>query len=104
MLNTAFSPWPSYTDEEVQAVGKVLLSNKVNYWTGQECRMFETEFATWAGCAHAVALGHGTPALDEIGRASWRERVCQYVERSGAAVSLKIKYAVENKRGKIKKT
>lgn len=64
MLNTAFSPWPHYTDEEVQAVGKVLLSNKVNYWTGQEGRQFETEFASWSGCAHAVALGNGTQALE----------------------------------------
>src|SRR5690606_16710672 len=64
MLNTTFSPWPHYTDEEVQAVGKVLLSNKVNYWTGQEGRQFETEFANWSGCAHAVALGNGTQALE----------------------------------------
>ena len=64
MLNTAFSPWPHYTNEEVQAVGKVLLSNKVNYWTGQEGREFEKEFAGWAGCAHAVALGNGTQALE----------------------------------------
>ncbi|WP_017522895.1 DegT/DnrJ/EryC1/StrS family aminotransferase [Pusillimonas noertemannii] len=64
MLNTSFSPWPSYTDEEIQAVGNVLRSNKVNYWTGQEGRLFETEFAGWAGCAHAVALGNGTQALE----------------------------------------
>jgi dTDP-4-amino-4,6-dideoxygalactose transaminase len=64
MLNTAFSPWPQYTDEEVQAVGKVLLSNKVNYWTGEQGRLFETEFAAWTGCAHAVALGNGTQALE----------------------------------------
>ena len=49
MLNTAFEPWPSFTQEEADAVSKVLLSNKVNYWTGQECREFEKEFATFAG-------------------------------------------------------
>lgn len=64
MLNTAFSPWPQFTDEEVQAVSNVLLSNKVNYWTGQEGRLFQTEFAAWSGCAHAVALGNGTQALE----------------------------------------
>lgn len=64
MLNTAFSPWPSFTEEEVNAVSRVLLSNKVNYWTGQECREFEKEFAVWAGCNHAVALANGTLALD----------------------------------------
>lgn len=64
MLNTPFSPWPSFTTEEADAVRDVLLSNKVNYWTGQECRAFETEFAAWAGTRHAVALANGTLALD----------------------------------------
>ena len=64
MLQTAFSPWPSFTEEEATAVANVLLSNKVNYWTGQECRLFETEFATWCGTAHAIALANGTVALD----------------------------------------
>ena len=64
MLNTAFEPWPSFTQEEADAVSKVLLSNKVNYWTGQECREFEKEFATFAGTQYAVALTNGTVALD----------------------------------------
>lgn len=64
MLNTLFSPWPSFTAEEAEAVHRVLLSNKVNYWTGTECREFEKEFATWAGTRHAVALANGTLALD----------------------------------------
>lgn len=64
MLNTAFSPWPSFTEEEAAAVSQTLLSNKVNYWTGQECRVFEKEFASWTGSAYAVALANGTLALD----------------------------------------
>ncbi|MGL0822735.1 DegT/DnrJ/EryC1/StrS family aminotransferase [Vibrio vulnificus] len=64
MLNTPFSPWPSFTQEEADAVSRVLLSNKVNYWTGSECREFEKEFAAWAGCEYAIALGNGTLALD----------------------------------------
>ncbi|MGR2667461.1 DegT/DnrJ/EryC1/StrS family aminotransferase [Vibrio campbellii] len=64
MLNTPFSPWPSFTQEEADAVSRVLLSNKVNYWTGNECREFEKEFAAWAGCEYAIALGNGTLALD----------------------------------------
>lgn len=64
MLNTRFSPWPSFTAEEAKAVQQVLLSNKVNYWTGQECREFEKEFAAWADATHAVALANGTLALD----------------------------------------
>jgi dTDP-4-amino-4,6-dideoxygalactose transaminase len=64
MLNTPFSPWPCFTEEEADAVKNVLLSNKVNYWTGQEGREFEKEFATYADSKYAVALGNGTLALD----------------------------------------
>ncbi|ACA85956.1 DegT/DnrJ/EryC1/StrS family aminotransferase [Shewanella woodyi] len=64
MLNTPFSPWPSFTQEEADAISRVLLSNKVNYWTGSECREFEKEFAAWSGCKHAIALSNGTLALD----------------------------------------
>jgi dTDP-4-amino-4,6-dideoxygalactose transaminase len=64
MLNTHFSPWPSFTQEEAEKVSQVLLSNKVNYWTGTEGREFEKEFAAWAGCKYAIALGNGTLALD----------------------------------------
>lgn len=64
MLNTAFEPWPSFTEQEADAVSQVLLSNKVNYWTGQECREFEKEFAQFAQTQYAVALANGTVALD----------------------------------------
>lgn len=64
MLNTAFEPWPSFTDKEAEAVKNILLSNKVNYWTGQECREFEKEFASFSGTKYAVALANGTVALD----------------------------------------
>jgi dTDP-4-amino-4,6-dideoxygalactose transaminase len=64
LLNTAFSPWPSYTDEEAEAVARVLKSNRVNYWTGEECRAFEREFADWVGTSHAVAVANGTLAID----------------------------------------
>lgn len=64
MLNTSFSPWPCFTEEEAEAVRNVVLSNKVNYWTGQECRQFENEFAAWVNTRYAVALANGTLALD----------------------------------------
>ncbi|GAL12366.1 4-keto-6-deoxy-N-acetyl-D-hexosaminyl-(lipid carrier) aminotransferase [Vibrio astriarenae] len=64
MLNTNFSPWPSYTEEEASAISRVLLSNKVNYWTGDESRLFEKEFAKWVDCSYAIALANGTLALD----------------------------------------
>lgn len=64
MLNGPFSPWPSFTQEEADAVSRVILSNKVNYWTGRECREFEREFAEFAGTNHAICVANGTVALD----------------------------------------
>lgn len=64
MLRTKFSPWPSFTQEECDAVSSVLLSNKVNYWTGREGRNFEKEFTHFSDCKYAVTVANGTLALD----------------------------------------
>jgi dTDP-4-amino-4,6-dideoxygalactose transaminase len=64
VLNTPFSVWPSFSSEEGDAVKNVILSNKVNYWTGQECRELEKEFAAWSATQYAIALANGTVALD----------------------------------------
>lgn len=64
MLNSPFSAWPSFTLEEADAVHRVVMSNKVNYWTGTETREFEKEFAVWCQTRFAVALSNGTLALD----------------------------------------
>lgn len=69
MLTTPFSPWPSFTKEEADAVRNVMLSNRVNYWTGQACREFEKEFAAWIGTDYAVSLANGTVALEGALRA-----------------------------------
>jgi dTDP-4-amino-4,6-dideoxygalactose transaminase len=62
--HSAFAPWPFFADDEVEAVVQVLQSGKVNYWTGQEGRQFEKEFAAFAGCKHAIALANGSVALE----------------------------------------
>ena len=64
MSKETFSPWPSFSAEEIQAVTDVLSSNKVNYWTGDICRQFEDEFASFVGCEYAIAVSNGTTALD----------------------------------------
>lgn len=64
MVSNQFSSWPSFTIEEAESVKDILLSNKVNYWTGEFCRNFEKEFATWSDTRYAIALGNGTLALD----------------------------------------
>ena len=58
------SQWPDFTSAEADAVRDIILSNKVNYWTGDVGRQFELEYARWIGTTHAVALANGTLALD----------------------------------------
>lgn len=63
--------WPEFDEEMIRATEAVLRSGRVNYWTGEECRLFEREFAQWVGTAHAVSVANGTVALElalEAGR------------------------------------
>ncbi len=64
MPKTNFPSWPSFTEEEADAVKTVLLSNNVNYWTGSETKKFEAEFAEYIGVDYAIASSNGTTALD----------------------------------------
>jgi dTDP-4-amino-4,6-dideoxygalactose transaminase len=64
MLNTPFSPWPVFEADERDAAMGPLFSGKVNYWTGQEGREFEKEFAAYTGRTHAIALANGSLALE----------------------------------------
>ena len=59
-----FGPWPYFANDEIEAAAAVLRSGKVNYWTGEEGRLFEREFAEYTGCQHAVAVANGTVALE----------------------------------------
>lgn len=63
-LDAGLPPWPHYDEDEVEAVAAVLRSGKVNYWTGEQCRLFEREYAEYVGCSHAVSLANGTVALE----------------------------------------
>jgi len=56
--------WPHYEQDETDAVQKVLQSGKVNYWTGEECKEFEKEFAEHCDSKYAIALANGTVALE----------------------------------------
>lgn len=59
-----FAPWPVFQADEIAAAERVLKSGKVNYWTGDEGRRFEEEFATFTKSAYAVAVANGTVALE----------------------------------------
>ncbi|NTU70928.1 MAG: DegT/DnrJ/EryC1/StrS aminotransferase family protein [Coriobacteriia bacterium] len=61
---TPLPSWPAPGDEEVAAVTAVLRSGKLSYWTGEQCRRFEAEYAQTLGRAHGIAVANGTLALE----------------------------------------
>jgi len=60
----SFPVWPDYSDDEINAVEEVLRSGKVNYWTGEQGKLFEQEYAEYVGVPFAIALANGTLALE----------------------------------------
>jgi hypothetical protein len=56
--------WPTFASDEVEAAAHTLRSGKVNYWTGEEGRAFEREFADYVGVDRAIACSNGTAALE----------------------------------------
>ncbi len=56
--------WPQHGEDEILAVKNVLSTGCTNYWTGNECREFEKEYAKFTGTEYAVALMNGTVALE----------------------------------------
>jgi dTDP-4-amino-4,6-dideoxygalactose transaminase len=59
-----FAPWPTFAQDEIEAVAAVLRSGRVNYWTGDEGRRFEAEYAAVVGRRHGIALANGTVAIE----------------------------------------
>ena len=57
-------PWPVFDKTEIQAVTKILESGKVNYWTGNQGKSFEKEFAEHCGASYGVAVANGSLGLD----------------------------------------
>ena len=56
--------WPYFAQDEIDVAVDTLKSGKVNYWTGEQCKLFEKEFAEFFGVKHAIALMNGTVALE----------------------------------------
>jgi dTDP-4-amino-4,6-dideoxygalactose transaminase len=61
--------WPVYAPDEIAVAVTILERGAVNYWTGEEGRLFEDEFAAACGCTHGVALTNGSVALEAALRA-----------------------------------
>src|SRR3546814_15887780 len=79
----------------VDAASRSLEGRALDGVAGDRIGVIEPDIgaATWTGMLVDEALGERdeTDAFEEIGRASCRERVCQYVSISVVAVSLKNK-------------
>lgn len=58
------APWPYFAADEVEAAKEVLVSGKVNYWTGNLTKQFEQEFAKYHSQKYGIALSNGTLALE----------------------------------------
>ena len=59
------SKWPYYNSEQINIITKVVKSNKVNYWTGNQCNKFEKRiFRKNEKIAHSVSVANGTLALE----------------------------------------
>jgi dTDP-4-amino-4,6-dideoxygalactose transaminase len=59
-----FAPWPHFDADEIEAAAAVLRSGNVNYWTGEQGRLFEAEFARSVGTKYAICVANGTVALE----------------------------------------
>ncbi|TWT87096.1 UDP-4-amino-4-deoxy-L-arabinose--oxoglutarate aminotransferase [Pseudobythopirellula maris] len=64
MQSHLHQPWPVCDEEQQEAALRVLRSGKLNYWTGEEGKLFEREYAQSLGRHHAITLANGTLALE----------------------------------------
>lgn len=58
-----FPAWPQFAPAASAHVLGILASGRVNYWTGDVGRRFESAFASWLGVRNAVSVSSGTAAL-----------------------------------------
>ena len=56
--------YPSFNQNSLRRVKEVLISGRVNYWTGNECKDFEKEFSKYIGNKFAITLSNGSVALE----------------------------------------
>lgn len=64
MLSTKKSLWTLFIQKESNTVQNIMLPNKVNYWTGDDYRKFEKEFAVWLNSKYVVVLENVVQSLD----------------------------------------
>ena len=64
MANYTFPSWPHYSEESIRHVSDVLRSGKVNYWTGDLCKKFESNFSDYISSPYCISVTNGTVALE----------------------------------------
>ena len=57
------SSWPFYDEEQLCRVKEILQSGRVNYWTGDQGKLFEKEFSEKFNSKYSIALANGSLAL-----------------------------------------
>lgn len=56
--------WPKFSSKTDRRVLEILHSGRVNYWTGDYGRKFESALASYLGAPRALAVSNGTVALE----------------------------------------
>src|SRR3546814_19889585 len=86
---TLFIPLP-HAIADHQSANARFLSDCHGAWMKKQSELSVQWLAQWLSSLNRTELaGLAGPAPEQIGRSSWRERVCQYCEISVVAVSLK---------------
>jgi len=56
--------WPNYSKDEIKIVKSILVSGKVNQWTGTYVKKFENSFSKLLKLNYCAAVSNGTAALE----------------------------------------
>ena len=62
-ITNKLNPWPYFDNDQIEIASKVLASGNVNYWTGEETKLFEKEFSQYINSKYSIAIANGTLAL-----------------------------------------
>ena len=53
-----------YNNKSIELVKKILKTNRTNYWTGNQCNLFEKEFSNYIGNKYSISVSNGSVALE----------------------------------------
>ena len=56
--------WPFVSKKETIIIKKVLKSNRLNFWTGKNCKLFEKNYQKYFKRKFAITINSGSVALD----------------------------------------